>query len=410
MAFGVGGPPTQLDKMLEERERLRKENAKLRAEIDKTRNISSSGSVETSANVNGKLPHDSVCASALDFALYAPLLERKNLNMTQSRIFTRSDPPEDYVKASPKLSFINAGAGGTGTSVIYEVMCNLYQLLSWHSPWHCGSRKLDDVAILFGQVHGFGVRNNAMVTRTSRIKAEAVLRNRQAGKMQSKDVKLLLNRYYKERLMELSQGFFVTDTPVAEVFHELLLLAKEQAGVMMTLREASEWTERRIAQFSNTWMCRRELWDDPNVLHPFDYLGCFIAAKHGFSPNKAFTSMIDHAVGAPPLKYVGLPVTEKLKERFNSTLIKEIEQAYVQMNTVNWLLAQKMGKPVMPVCLWDRPFNKAQSKKPYMARQREIQELLIQPFLDQNKIKIMPGDRRPSKSLNQYPHGKPKER
>ena len=31
MAFGVGGPPTQLDKMLEERERLRKENAKLRA-------------------------------------------------------------------------------------------------------------------------------------------------------------------------------------------------------------------------------------------------------------------------------------------------------------------------------------------------------------------------------------------
>ena len=57
-------------------------------------------------------------------------------------------------------------------------------------PWHCGSRKLDDVAILFGQVHGFGVRNNAMVTRTSRIEAEAVLRNRQARKMQSKDVKL----------------------------------------------------------------------------------------------------------------------------------------------------------------------------------------------------------------------------
>ena len=267
-------------------------------------------------------------------------LERKNLNMTQSRIFTRSDPPEDYVKASPKLSFINAGAGGTGIRDLRGHVQPL-QLLSWHS-WHCGSRKLDDVAILFGQVHGFGVRNNAMVTRTSRIKAEAVLRNRQAGKMQSRDVKLLLNRYYKERLMELSQGFFVTDTPVAEVFHELLLLAKEQAGVMMTLREASEWTERRIAQFSDTWMCRRELWDDPNVLHPFDYLGCFIAAKHGFSPNKAFTSMIDHAIGAPPLKYVGLPVTEKLKERFNSTLIKEIEQAYVQMNTVNWLLAQKM--------------------------------------------------------------------
>ena len=104
--------------------------------------------------------------------------------------------------------------------------------------------------------------------------------------------------------MELSQGFFVTDTPVAEVFHELLL-AKEQAGVMMTLRERQSG-QRRIAQFSNTWMCRRELWDDLNVLHPFDYLRCFIAAKHGF-PKQSLHIMIDHAIGAPPLKYVGLP-------------------------------------------------------------------------------------------------------
>ena len=54
----------------------------------------------------------------------------------------------------------------------------------------------------------------------------------------------------------------------------------------------------------------------------------------------------------------GLPVTEKLKERFNSTPIKEIEQAYVQMNTVNWLLAQKMGKPVMPVSMGS-PFQQS---------------------------------------------------
>ena len=397
---GVSGTPLR-------DERLEKENQEPSTEVEKEE--SGQAAKAPSLKVLIELTLNGTCANAIDFARYGHILEKKGLVLSRSRVFTNEDPPSLYSTLPRKLSLINAGAGSTGTSEIYEIMCNGLHVRAFHSPWHCGVKKLDDLTIMFGRVH------DIHLDRITQARAEALLRRLSAGKVKNRNPHVLLERFYKERIVQLSHVFFVTDSPVAEVLHELLLLSKQNSGLMLTLREPHDWAIKRITSYGNSLICRKQLWDNPDVLHPFDYIGCFIASKKhlrgikddGYTVEGAFTTILDHALGRAPFGRFGQDFTEEMRTQLNSTRVKEVEQAFVQMNTVNWLLAEKMGKPVLPICLWDERYNKG-SEKLYHTRQHDITSLLITPFLSQNKIQIQQDDQVRAGSMNQYPHGKPK--
>ena len=162
--------------------------------------------------------------------------------MTQSRIFTRSDPPEDYVKASAKLYSSTRGrAAGhpwstrscaTFTSCCHGTPRGTVAVENWMMKWSCSARftGLASGITLWSLEHQGSGRGQ---------------RNRQAGEDAIEGREAFAQWYYKERLMELSQGFFVTDTPVAEVF-ELLLLAKNRVAWWWR-SERRQVDERRIA-------------------------------------------------------------------------------------------------------------------------------------------------------------------
>ena len=337
---------------------------------------------------------NSSCAGALNFDKYRASFERKNFNISKSRIYT--DSQFKYIKAKSRLALVNAGPGSTGTSELYEIMCNIRRVHSWHSPWHCGMKKLDEFTILFGQCH------STALSSSIQWKAQTLLRQRDKSKGRI-DPRDLLRRMYMERVNQLTTGFFVTDTPVAEIFHELLLLSRPSSGAIMTLRDPHSWAVRRVANYGTTLICLEKFWNHPMVLHPFDTIGCFLAAR-SFNIKAAFTSILDVAMEARQFvtDQSNKEAFAKVNQSGNGFLA--VKEAYIQMNTVNWILTETAGKPVLPICLWDHP--KRSDNKLRFERQMQMHTELIQPFLRRHKIDVDMTDLVSAKAPKHYPHGK----
>lgn len=247
----------------------------------------------------------SQCAGAVDMSALrsmktGPLASRLNISL-------QSDERE------PR--YISFGAGTTGTTWLFDIMCNSFNISGTHFHAYCD-----------------GTGNNVRGTTSSNWSLDVY--NHMAAKRPTSTAaeKKALSDMVKSMLQGKNEGSFWIDSPVPQIFVDLIGLARWTLS-MATYREPEVWVQRRFDRHSMEYMCHPRLWKAPGVLHPFDFIGCMSATSN---VAKAF-QFIKHIPRAG------------------------VKYAFVKMNTVNAYHALLHDIPFLPICIFDPDSGSAQN-------------------------------------------------
>ena len=143
--------------------------------------------------------------------------------------------------------------------------------------------------------------------------------------------KAYLRRYRDGMLQTLAAGgSFWTDTPVSNGFVDIISLNSD-LSIISTYRNPTNWARRRKENHGDDLICNPVLWNHSRLYHPFDLYGCL--------------SIRPDDVVSGDLKFIRDLTDEQLRV------------AFVRMNSVNSYLAQRSGRPFLPICLWDEDFH-----------------------------------------------------
>jgi hypothetical protein len=183
---------------------------------------------------------------------------------------------------------------------------------------------------------------------------------------------------------DIHQHKFLADYPVPQTFVDIKL-AYPQISALMSFREIDEFLVKREKR--QDIVCRLDLWDHPDVLHPFDYAGCLktVKDKTPLSELMIMTEPFHNELKDAKLTPDGRTGYELLKD------------AYQRMNSVNLIAAHLLtenpidshqsrsdegGQPqdtIIPVCLWDFAREDARKSVLRLLRDRVSDEFL--PYL-----------------------------
>ena len=206
----------------------------------------------------------------------------------------------DIARDEITLKVVNIGAGTTGTRDLARLICKEFGLKTLHytavcnTPYHGVAEQFSPLRLYFD------------------IKASDFLRF-----------------YYKEVLLEvLTQYELLTDDPLAQLLPDILL-AVPDVSILATLRDPLSWARRRKEKHPRAVICQPLLWDHPNVLHPFDFIGCLQQAG-------------DQTVGE------AIVLVQNISET-------SLASAFVLYNTVSLHQVLAAGCPVQAFCFWDMP-------------------------------------------------------
>lgn len=211
--------------------------------------------------------------------------------------------------------YINFGAGTTGTRFLFTIMCNEFHVSGTHYAAYCRG---EDVSR----------KEQTIPSWYESIKSHAKTGNPVRSTLE----KRVLSNLVKQMLLEHHGGSYWTDTPVSEIFMDLIGL-RPWKFVMATYRNPSEWAARRLAEHNQGLICHPSLWDSPVVFHPFDIIGCLEArdfVKDAFLPIKQISST-------------------------------NLERAFIKMNTRNAYEALHRNIPFLPICVFDSNQNSVEA-------------------------------------------------
>lgn len=305
------------------------------------------------------------CRNAFDLEKYKFHKDVLSFN-SPPRLFTRREIDRFAGRSTVKV--INAGAGTTGLSALYETVCVHMNLSSWYGPWQCGNETPGKVS-------------------TDYSKALQLLNSTEVSVLKA----------LRKRALELTQTtLYVSDTPVAEILLDLLYLAPK-ASLLLSVVTPEEWVKKRLKH--RALMCQPKFWNKPSVLrpsvvntnggnsggntglfapilHPFDHIGCL---RLGRTPGNSFidiytyvygsamrSSRHDSAAAIAECSMMSMenngntttgsnqPIsTTKICPKDVRDRFRHVMEAYVEMNSINWQLAEAFGRVVLPVCLWE---------------------------------------------------------
>ena len=228
-------------------------------------------------------------------------LKSMNAGPMQSRLQI-PPPPDD---GAPR--YINFGAGTTGTRFLFDLMCNVFNISGTHFRAFCnGSGNITRSTI--SSNWSFGVYDHMV--------SEPPMWTRYEMKA--------LTRMVQEMLDIKNGGSFWTDSPVPQIFVDLISLIP-RALSMATYRDPNVWAQRRTEEHSLEYMCHPKLWHASGVLHPYDFIGCLNASRHVSNAFIFIKNVTKH----------------------------HVKSAYVKMNTVNAYHALVRNINFLPVCLFD---------------------------------------------------------
>ena len=253
------------------------------------------------------LVNSSNCSAVFDFD--SLLGHRNNDNRALQFNFPRfniSVPPIE--PADIKLRAVNIGSGTSGTRSINELVCCHFSLATIHWTSSCNDRKTPGYAKAF----------MSLIMSCTKDQNSA---NCESWK--------ILALYGKALYEILTTYEFASDFPIAESFPDLLHFVPDMS-VIYSVRHPSSWVKSRISEHGSSPICHPRLWNHPNVLHPFDIIGCIASTRH---------------------VHDALIPQRKLSTR--GTLEHHLQQAYLLYNQFNVHFLQAHRIPVMVICLWD---------------------------------------------------------
>ena len=200
------------------------------------------------------------------------------------------------------LKSLNVGPGTTGTRTVNTVVCQ-------------------DLSV--ATIHWYSVCNNHTADLTVQRWASRLYKCTYQRRAKCPSSELLL-AYPNVLGTILTQFEYASDFPIGEMLSDILPYVPN-LSVLMTVRDPDEWALRRQEVHRRTPICSRVLWDHPNVLHPFDIIGCLHSAQ-----------FVHEAL---------IPV---------STVPRDVlREGFVRYNTAVLGIIEQHRLPFLPICLWD---------------------------------------------------------
>jgi hypothetical protein len=228
------------------------------------------------------------CFGAVD------MVTLKSMSMTPFHTHSRLDVP--YSKDEGVSRYINFGAGTTGTRFLFhDVIC--LHISGTHYVVHCNTDRAK-------------YKESILRTITNSTKSHDFLNS--------------ILAFVTDTLNVKHGGSYWTDSPVAEIFTDLIGL-RPWALTMASYRGPESWAKSRIANHGSVPICHLSLWNRSEVLHPYDYIACLKMKTYS---KDALTSI-------------------------NTISAAQLEGAYIKMNTVNAFVALSRNVPFLPICVYD---------------------------------------------------------
>jgi hypothetical protein len=197
---------------------------------------------------------------------------------------------------------------------------------------------------------------------------------------------------FKSRLSFLmNQGVYITDTPVAETFREISLILPSNSSIVITLRDPSSWVKSRLG-YGHSLICKEEFWDNAQLLHPFDYIGCL--SINNFDNLKSFTSLY-HYSRILNFSQHNVKIPQQMSDfpPIITSRVQKLEEAYIKMNTINLLLSG--NRTILPICLWD--YSSSNYTRLNMVEN-------VKSFFNEKSLNITETDLVYNKCIKSYPH------
>lgn len=279
------------------------------------------------------------------------------INKIKSSInFKKSYLKFNSIKKEKNLKVINAGMGTTATRSIHAMFCmmNLFAnhygascnvpnrpvlspLTSWYNilagciqnPQN-GKKNPLEIDPLTNNITKLGSNGQPFIDK--RIDNECLSNNMLSLLTESLEVTLTN--------INVNGGYeALSDTPVQEIYTDILSLAPN-ISVILSIRDSFEWASSRLLKHNHReFICHPDLWEHPEVKHPFDFIGCMKQSKY------IFQSLIT----VPFLKDMLDPTY-----RFRN-LLDKLQDAFKRLNTYNLLISNP--KRLHLICVWDSEFN-----------------------------------------------------
>lgn len=218
---------------------------------------------------------------------------------------------------SKKLKLINAGAGGTGTRTIHSMFCemkipSIHYQTPCNGPNYLGLMLLEKEINCCVKLHGRH-KKCELSTNETECHPKVVLQNI------SNTINTVIENFV-----------FASDAPFVWWLPEVV---KKVPNVrfLLTLREPKRWVAKRQGNRDHAFdiLCKFEMWDYHDVMHPYDHINCLKYAKNHIS---------EVLVGA---RYIAA----------NHGGLSTLEDAYLRLNLVNSKLIS--GDRVLPLVLFE---------------------------------------------------------
>jgi hypothetical protein len=258
----------------------------------------------------------SKCYKAIDMKKYAHMAEKikftSRLNICKS--------------TSPQLKIANPAGGRTGTREVAEVVCGRYKYSSVHFGTSC-----------------------KVPPQTTANAFNTIFRIQFINATKSED---MLDDIRHHMLNWIYRVDFISDDPVSKIFVEWLSVVPT-LSTLFTFRDPLSWVRKRVEQHPGVPLCHRSLWDHPSVLHPFDIIGCLQLRENARDAIvTTYEYLLDERFIPNTKMTIKTQDINKNKTQYEIRL-KEFENAYIKMNTVNVMAALLSKSDIHPICLWD---------------------------------------------------------
>ena len=200
---------------------------------------------------------------------FHPHLPIQPLNRTSYFRFTK--------RPNTMLSIVNVGSGTTGTSLIFQIFCAGFNLISAHWSDRC----LPSLALHSTnlpptlRIH----QNNSIDSLVELIQSNyfswfKIMDTCIVQKLKEKQCtsQAMLELIKQSLLWASDHMHTLSDYPYSNFLPELLALSPDMI-VMQTMREPEYWARSRL-KHHNPKICHIDLHHSPKTRHPFDLIGC----------------------------------------------------------------------------------------------------------------------------------------
>lgn len=284
----------------------------------------------------------SSCNHAINLKLLHDIHKSYYIKLT----FQYNDNELEFLQQNHQLHIINIGSSKTATTFIYNQYIKM-NLNSLHNE-DITLSKMNPIQVYDTHTSSnyiyttFHMNTKYMTLFNSTHSFELYILKCLNSESMKCSISEIMNNL-KVILMNFIVSFDgISDTLMDAFFPEIYNL-NPNMKVILSLRDPYEWSKERLNHSKINIMCNPNIWSNPYIRHPFDFLRCL---DYGFKNHKPISEIFIH-----------MNMLKHLCKIYNIDIYGVLAYAFIRQNSVNIMLYYhfngKNNTNFLPICMFD---------------------------------------------------------